>query len=230
MNLADPTLLPAGAWLLLTRLGEAQILLPAVALALLALVRETQGRRLARWWLGLASVAVLLTTASKVAFIGWGLGWEALDCTGVSGHAMFAAAIYPLLLFALLPEWRVIAVGAGSVLALAVGFSRIAIGVHSTSEVVFGLLLGAAVCGVALWRAGAPRRGPSPWVPAALAAWFMLMPTLAPASQSHSLVTRLALTLAGHDQPFTREHGFVRYPATDPRLQPGEIAGLPSSH
>ena len=38
------------------------------------------------------------TTASKVAFIGWGLGLSALDFTGISGHAMIASAVYPLLL------------------------------------------------------------------------------------------------------------------------------------
>ena len=30
--------------------------------------------------------------------IGWGIGWAPLDFTGFSGHAMFAAALMPLLL------------------------------------------------------------------------------------------------------------------------------------
>ncbi len=96
----SPFLTPATTqpfWLLLTRLGEAPILLPAAMLALWALSRHAAGRRLALGWLGSLGSAVFLTTATKVAFIGWGLGWPAIDFTGISGHAMFAAAVYPLL-------------------------------------------------------------------------------------------------------------------------------------
>ena len=223
---------PMNFWPLLTRLGEAQILLPAAALALLALLRDPPGRRLAAWWIGLGAAAVLATTASKVAFIGWGIGSAALDFTGVSGHAMFAAAVYPLLFGALAPslarllsparqaapETVWLAVGAGAALALLIGVSRVAVQAHSVSEVVAGLALGGSVCAVALWRSQPPQRALTLWVPALAVVWLAATPTLASASQTHPLVTRLALALAGHERPYTRErlhdglHGGLRDP------------------
>lgn len=83
-------------WHVLTRLGEAQILLPLALLAGLALMRTAQARPQAVRWLSLLLAAAFVTTLSKVAFIGWGIGWRAFDFTGVSGHAMFAAAVYPV--------------------------------------------------------------------------------------------------------------------------------------
>ena len=85
-------------WHLLTRLGEMQILLPAALLAMLAMFRRPEARPLAGWWGVFLMTAALITTASKVAFMGWGLGSAELDFTGISGHAMFAAAVYPLLI------------------------------------------------------------------------------------------------------------------------------------
>lgn len=85
----------SGFWPLLSRLGEAQLLLPALALAAAWLAAQPGGRRAALAWLGATGLAAALTTASKVAFIGHGLGWAALDFTGFSGHAMFAAAVLP---------------------------------------------------------------------------------------------------------------------------------------
>lgn len=227
-------------WHLLTRLGEAQILLPAAALALLALLRDAPGRRLALWWTGLGGAAVLATTASKVAFIGWGVGSAALDFTGVSGHAMFAAAIYPLLLGAMAPSlgrWlspthRVspatvwVAVACGAALAAAIGVSRVVVQAHSVSEVLAGLLLGGAVCAVALWHSQPPRRALTPWVPALVAAWLALMPGLASASRTHPLVTRLALALSGHERPYTRAelHAGLRL------LEAHESRGAPKAH
>jgi hypothetical protein len=95
-------------WYLFTRLGEVQILLPAALLAMLVLSRRADTRPLATLWLGLLTLGALLTTASKIAFIGWGIGSAALDFTGISGHTMFAASVYPLLLGTLasrLPQW-----------------------------------------------------------------------------------------------------------------------------
>ena len=213
------------AWLLFTRVGEAQILLPAVALALVALWRDAPGRRLAAWWLALGAAAVLLTTASKVAFIGWGIGSSTFDFTGISGHAMFAAAVYPLLFAALAPSLPALArlstaaaLCIGAVLALMVGISRVLVHAHSGSEVIAGLLVGGAVCAGALWRAEAPRRSLSPWVPAIAVLWLVATPAVAPASQTHPTVTRLALALAGHDRPYTRAslHAGLRRAAEAP--------------
>jgi membrane-associated phospholipid phosphatase len=197
-------------WSFVTRLGEMQILLPAALLAAWALLQAgPAGRGLLGAWLLPLVAAVLLTTASKVAFIGWGWGLPQMDFTGVSGHAMFAAAIYPLLAVALVPAprrgLRVVALVAAALLALLVGVSRCRMGVHSESEVAAGLLLGAAVPLWAFARAGLAPGALRPWAPLLAGVWLVLTPLHAPASQSHALVTRLALALAGHQQPYLRE-------------------------
>jgi membrane-associated phospholipid phosphatase len=199
-------------WYYTTRLGEAQILLPAALLAagmLLARRHDRDhGRALAGWWMGLLALAILLTTASKIAFMGWGLGWPALDFTGISGHAMFSAAVYPVLAATLAarstPLRQRSAIVAGCLLALLIGVSRVVIGVHSVSEVVAGLLLGGAASALPLAWARVPARSISPMIPAGLALWLALMPISAPASPTHSWVTRMSLMLSGRSEPFTR--------------------------
>ena len=216
-------------WLLLTRLGEAQILLPLALMTIGSLLwraKGSSGRALALGWLALFCVAISVTTASKIAFMGWGLGWAALDFTGVSGHSMFAAAVYPLLAGTLAARWspgkRYAAIGAGFGLALLVGVSRLVIGVHSPSEVVAGLVLGGLASALPLAWAGIAPASISPLIPALVAVWLAIMPVTAPASTTHSLVTRMSLMLSGRSEPFTREdlqrhqqsqHGLPRWRA-----------------
>lgn len=195
-------------WELIARLGELQILLPAALLVAVALLRHPETRALALLWISSLSAAMVLTTASKVAFIGWGIGWPELNFTGISGHAMVAAAVYPLLLGSLASRaprpGRAAAVGAGCAMALLVGISRVALGAHSASEVLAGLCVGGAASAIALCGAGRMRAAIHPLVPAAVALWLALTPGLAPASQTHSAVTRLSLMLSGRDTPYTR--------------------------
>jgi hypothetical protein len=46
---------------------------------------------------------------------------------------------------------------------------------------------------------------PVRWVAPVMALWLVLTPVYAPASQSHALVTRLALVLSGQSRPHTRD-------------------------
>lgn len=195
-------------WYFTTRLGEAQILLPAALLAAGTLLARHNGRALAGWWMSLLALAILLTTASKVAFMGWGLGWPALDFTGISGHAMFSAAVYPVLAATLAAratrQWQRGAIVLGCALALLVGVSRMVIGVHSASEVIAGLLLGGAASALPLAWARIPPQSIGPLIPFLVAAWLAIMPIQAPASQTHSWVTRMSLMLSGRAEPYTR--------------------------
>ena len=201
-------------WPLVTRLGELQVLLPAVLLAVLSLALRRETRRMAVTWLALVAGAVALTLASKLAFMGWGLGWSRMNFTGVSGHAMLAAALLPVLLVALVPTGsslaRGCALGLGAALALLVGASRMALGAHSPSEVVAGLVLGGVVTALVLTTsrraAGQPQRA---WVlpVAALVAvglWLTLSPAYAPRVDTHGLVTQLSLQLSGRSTPWSR--------------------------
>ncbi len=195
-------------WHLLTRLGEVQILLPAALLAMLILSRRADSRPLATTWLGLLTLSALLTTASKIAFIGWGIGSAELDFTGISGHTMFAASVYPLLLGTLasrLPPWgQKTAVGIGFALAALIGLSRMEVSAHSISEVLAGLLLGGAVSATAMARTRLPRALMGSSLTVLIALWVLITPVHVPPLPTHSLVTRLALSLSGKPVPYTR--------------------------
>jgi membrane-associated phospholipid phosphatase len=196
-------------WQLYTRLGEAQILIPVALLASMLLWQKAEARPLALWWWIYLGLATLLTTASKVAFIGWGLGIAELNFTGVSGHAMFAAAIYPILLGTVASQastnGQTFAIAAGFVVALMVGISRVVIGAHSDSEVLIGLLLGGAASTLAIFNARLPRAlvGGS-IIPVIIVVWLLIMPIQAPPTQTHSMVTSLSLALAGSNLAHTR--------------------------
>lgn len=65
-----------------------------------------------------------------------------------SGHAQAAIVGYAVLLLVFLPvlhgAWRRAAIAVAVVMVLAIGFSRVALGVHYVSDVVGGFVLGAA--------------------------------------------------------------------------------------
>ena len=84
----------------------------------------------------------------QTGLMGWGLGIRELDYTGFSGHSALSAAFWPIFLWLLSARisvgLRKVAVITGYVLAAVVGYSRLVIHAHSDSEVIAGLLLGAA--------------------------------------------------------------------------------------
>lgn len=213
-------------WHQLTRLGEAQLLLPALLLATVWLARRPGGGRLAVLWLAATATAALLTTATKVAFIGYGVGYAPLDFTGISGHAMFAAAVLPplVLLAGSAGSGAGAGVGtgdmagagagdaaqrrrllvAGYLLAGAVAVSRVMVGAHSWSEVVAGAALGALSSGMVLASNRMPAVRLARWLPVVLVAWGLVAVAAAPPSTTHDLVTRLALAQSGRTQPYHR--------------------------
>jgi len=202
-----------GFWAVITRFGEAQILLPACAAALLWLLFASAagprslprhgGRAAAwRWGAGLCTTT-FVTTASKVAFLGFGMGWAALDFTGFSGHAMFSCAVLPVLAGVVAGRGGAFT---GALLAALVVVSRVQVGAHSWSEAVSGALLGAVV---AAWALRAWFEPPGPvhppwWLPLALVAWLSVLPAHAPPPRTHDAVVRLSLWVSGRSQPYTR--------------------------
>jgi hypothetical protein len=210
-------------WHVLTRLGEAQILLPALATVVIALAWQNETRALAARWLMGVVLATLVTTLSKVAFMGWGIGSAALDFTGFSGHSMYAAAVYPALFAMLVPvrfvRARHMALGLGCGLAVLVALSRIVVNAHSVSEIVGGLALGAAASAAIVGEGKFARAQLNPVLPSLLVLWVALTPFQMPTSRSHALVTRIALALSGHSVPFTREH--LGQPTIPPSSAPG---------
>lgn len=217
-------------WHLITRLGEVQYLLPAALGVCLVLIRSDATRLLAVRWLQTLLIAALITLASKIAFIGWGIGSARFNFTGVSGHAMFAASIVPLLVATLasrFPQgWQKLAVFLSFALVLLVGVSRVAVGAHSASEVIAGLLLGSVASAMAIAHKGLPRGSWNQYVPMVVLAWLVLAPFQAPQLPTHSLVTWSALQLSGHAKPYTRTDMMrerhartARQPASDLKLK-----------
>jgi len=220
----DNSLSAAGAfwsafWPAISRLGEAQILLPAALGACLWLARRDDARPVVVRWLAWMAGAAIVTTITKIAFMGWGIGSAALDFTGISGHSMFASAVYPPLLYLIAtshsPAWQRFAWSAGFVLALLIGISRVFVGDHSWSEVVAGLAIGCAVSVSTLWMARTKHPSVPLWVPLGIGAWLAITPAHAPASTTHDIVTRLALKLSGRHTPHTRQE--MHRPWVQPR-------------
>ena len=199
-------------WHGITRLGEAQILLPiALALACWLAWRAGAQRLALAWLLGIA-VAAAVTTVSKVAFLGYGLGWPALDFTGISGHAMFASVILPVACMALAgalaggpaSTWQRSGLVFGSALALLVGVSRVMVGAHSTSEIVAGWAVG-GISAAWVLRAAPTHSGRLPlWLPLVVSLWMGTASAKAPPSITHDLVTRWSLALSGRTHAYTR--------------------------
>ncbi|MEB0165436.1 phosphatase PAP2 family protein, partial [Glaciimonas sp. CA11.2] len=123
----------------ITRLADTTVMLP---LAAACTVWLACGRawRMAFWWCLLFALGLTLVAATKIAFIGWGIGIQALDFTGFSGHAMRTTAVMPVLFYLLLqkssPTVRTLGVVLGIALGVLIGISRLAVQVHSVSEVV----------------------------------------------------------------------------------------------
>ncbi|MFN2606434.1 MAG: phosphatase PAP2 family protein [Acidimicrobiales bacterium] len=85
-----------------------------------------------------------------------------------SGHAMSSVVVYGALLLVFVPvvarRWRPAVVAATVTLLLAIGFSRLALGVHYTTDVVGGWLLGLAwlAASTAAFRTWRVERGRPP--------------------------------------------------------------------
>lgn len=199
----------APLWRVVTHLGSSSLLLPLFALLLLGLWQAGHGRA-ARTWLCAVVVAAGLTLVSKILFMGWGIGIAMLDFTGVSGHSVLAASVFPVLLYWLLAQQpaarRYLGVVLGLLLAGVVAVSRVVLGAHSASEVVVAWCMGLLVSLLAV-RA-MPQVGAAPvWVRfTPLLLLFSLHTTTATYLPSHSWEVRLSLALSGHAQPFTRQH------------------------
>lgn len=207
MLLATLHRLPAEFWYFLTRLGEMQLMLP-IGFALIAwLIWAGEGRR-AALWLAMLVLAVGITAASKIAFIGWGIGSASLNFTGFSGHAMHAAAVIPLLLGCVAagsPRWvRRSAMAFALSLAALVALSRVVIGAHSPSEAVLGFALGALSSSLALTLGHPPHSHLPRWLLASVLAALLLNSSALPTLPTHDMVTRLALQLSGREKPYTR--------------------------
>lgn len=195
-------------WETLSLIGSVGITAPAGIAIAVWLIAAERWRVALDWclWYGGGMALVVL---SKVAFIGWGLGLSAVEFAGFSGHAMRAAAVFPVALFVLRmnssTRQKVAAIAIGVLLAVLIAMSRVVIKAHSVSEAVTGCLLGLMVAGGFIWHA---RRVVELVVSHALVFFSMgvllLMLNFDPVP-TEEWITRIALTLSGRPQAFTRD-------------------------
>ncbi|KAF3998166.1 phosphatase PAP2 family protein [Glaciimonas immobilis] len=194
-------------WISITQLADTTVMLPLAA-ACAAWLACARAWRMALWWCFLLALGLALVTLSKIAFIGWGIGIPTLDFTGFSGHAMRTTAVMPVLFYLLLQKstvaTRISGVILGMALGVFMGISRLAVHVHSMSEVVSGCLLGACVSIGFIWIS---RTFPKP----VLHRWLIVLSlvVLIPAPMANPAPTErwlntISLLISRHDKPFER--------------------------
>ncbi len=221
-------------WMKITSLGDTVVMMPAAAAIVVWLV-VGRAWRMAMWWSGLFTLGLVLVAATKIAFIGWGIGIRSLDFTGISGHAMRATAVIPVIFYLMLQKspsaMRAMGIGFGILLGILISFSRIEVHAHSISEAMTGCMLGALI-GLGFMWISAPLR--KPWLSQWLIALSLL--TLFPASNAKPAPTQrwmngVALFLSGRDKPYVREDWrSANGTATFARRHTADSPSVPASH
>lgn len=196
-------------WMFLTRWGNSILLLPVAACLCIALWAGGE-RRVALHWACVFAGAVVVVLATKLAFLGWGIGSRRFDFTGISGHSTLAAAVLPMLAWWLVrgraPAVRRTVLLAAWIVALGVGVSRVRLSAHSVSEVVAGLALGTLVAWAVIPRQHVARRQSAfRWALLAALVFAGMLPDVGESDEAHGLIVRVALHLSGRAEPFTRE-------------------------
>ncbi|MES2160055.1 MAG: phosphatase PAP2 family protein [Pseudomonadota bacterium] len=164
--------------------------------------------RLTAAWCVLFGIGMALVVATKMAFVGWGLGVESVEFAGFSGHAMRAAAVFPVAFYLAFrsspPQWRVLGTLLGVLLAVLISISRVYVQAHSVSESVTGCLLGLAVAAVFIWYASTEHHMALSRLLVVLCIPIVLIAPRVEPVPAEMWITQAALWLSGHDQPYTR--------------------------
>lgn len=195
------------SWLGITSLGSVTVMTP-VAIAISVWLALSRAWAMALWWCVLFIGTSLVVVATKIAFIGWGLGIQSLDFTGFSGHVMRAAVVAPVLFYLMLQKASSLVRKSGIALGLAfgvwIGISRLEVNAHSVSESVSGWILGAIVSLGFIWLLShSPKINLNRWVVVLSISGLLATPYI-PHIPTQSWITQVALYLSGHDRPYIR--------------------------
>ncbi|HAV2259281.1 TPA: phosphatase PAP2 family protein [Raoultella ornithinolytica] len=206
-------------WQWVSFFGDSTVLLPSAAAVFMVLFLRRPSRQIAWQWGLLFGITGAIVSASKLAFMGWGIGIRELDFTGFSGHTALSTAFWPIFLWLLCARGSIalrrIAMVMGYLLAGLVGYSRLAIHAHSPSEVIAGLLLGAIGSALFLLL----QRNSSRVVDAQLSWGGVLSLIIIPAAllntgakaPTQSLLGDIAVKIGPLEKPFTRADMHKRY-------------------
>ncbi|EQC0102060.1 TPA: phosphatase PAP2 family protein [Klebsiella michiganensis] len=199
-------------WQVVTFFGDSTVLLPSAAVLFIVLFQRKDSKQLAWHWALLFGITGAIVCASKLAFMGWGIGIRELDFTGFSGHTALSSAFWPILLWLLCaratPALRFTAVIAGYALAGLVGYSRLMVHAHSTSEVIAGLLLGATGSAIFLLLQSRVRATHTVQLSFSSLASMVMIPALllntGAKAPTQSLLSEIAVKIGPLEKPFTR--------------------------
>lgn len=137
----------------LTDFGDPFLTVP-LALTIQCWLTVTRQWSAARCWAASFVCGAGLVALTKLAYAGWNIGIAVLHFTGVSGHSMLSAAVYPIAAAICAnrasPATMRRSMYAGLLFSLAIGVSRVAFGYHTWSEVVSGWLVGGYVATLTL--------------------------------------------------------------------------------
>ena len=195
------------SWTSITSLGSFSVMAQAAAAITLWLILG-RAWRLVFWWCLLFIGGMTVVVATKIAFIGWGIGIRSLDFTGFSGHVMRAASVAPVLLYLVLQKtpryMRITGILLGLVFGLIIAMSRLQVHAHSPSEAISGWALGALVSLGFIWILDRSRKVElHPWFIALSLLALLATPYMEP-TPTQRWITSAALTLSGHDRPYIR--------------------------
>jgi len=191
-------------WHTLSWLGDSRLVLP-MAFVLIGAGLWRRQSWASPWCFSLVLTA-LMTLATKIAFLGWGLGIARLDFTGFSGHAAMSAAVWPVACYLAMPSRRCGYWGAvvGLLLAASIAYSRLPLNAHSWAEIVGGWMIGALTSIFTIIASSRSSFRVDAWMlPLALAAGVGLFSAL-PNVHTHEMVVQLAKSLAGTTKEFDR--------------------------
>jgi membrane-associated phospholipid phosphatase len=194
-------------WTLITNFGDSAVMLPAAATIAVWLAAGGAWRA-AFVWVSAFGAGAVLVAATKIAFLGWGIGSSRLDFTGISGHTMLTTSVMLTAIHLLsrgLPQrHRLVLLAIGLAGTLAVGVSRLALEAHSASEVCAGLAIGGLVAGG--FALSSRRLAPPTLAPGLMIAVLAVVCVAMHGHQAgaQGLIVRLAVYLSGHGAVYTR--------------------------
>jgi len=204
-------------WHMLSVAGSLAVTGPIGVAIAIYLVAGKQWR-LTLAWAMLFGIGMALVVLTKMAFMGWGIGIEAWEFAGFSGHAMRATAVYPVAGYLVFrssgPRARQLGAAAGVLLSVLISVSRVPVLAHSVSEAVTGAILGLVVAALFIWYASREHQWAMSRMLALLCLPIVLIaPTVEPVP-AETWIANAATYLSGRDKPYTRAiWANYRYPS-----------------
>ena len=204
-------------WHWLSLIGSLAVTGP-LGIAIVVWLLAGKSWRLAAIWVFLYGAGMALVVITKMAFMGWGIGVQSVDFAGFSGHAMRAAAVYPVAGFLVTrssPPWaQILGSTVGVLLGVLISLSRIYTYAHSPSEAWTGCLLGLVVAGAFIWYASGEHHLALSRILAVLCVpVFLMAPHVRPVP-AELWIAKAALYLSGRDYPYTRAMWHTPRPQT----------------